>query len=446
MRIARIRNVRLHRCPDSPIRWVDISVHGDTIQDIVEAPVPTEQVENNKAAPTATVSSWAKDARVEFSEDIVNGNGAFVIPGLINLHSHLFRKLRPGEEFGSRYNRVAATIRALRNAQDYLDQGVTTVRELGAPEDLDIALATLVSRGLVIAPRIFAAGRPLTQTGGHNYQFGVVVDGPFALRQAVRERVLAGAEWIKLMASQGGTRYFVSSDSSLPPEDSDEAKALVEQIIRRADPEKSYAATERDGYTLEELQAAADEARRQGIGTAAHAVTAQSVINVVKAGVNTVEHATFLSPEAAKILADSDSVYVPTASTAFYRIVYGRQEGWPDYLLRWAMFVAEPWFAALRLAREYGLTVATGTDAGGHMHMEMQLLERAGFTRYEVLQAATQVAAQVLGRPDLGCIATGAKADIALVKGDPLENLSVLEKPLLTIKGGQIYRDCFREA
>lgn len=226
----------------------------------------------------------------------------------------------------------------------------------------------------------------------------------------------------------------------MPPEDVDEAWELVERIVDRTDPDKAYTATEYDGYTLEELRAAVDQARRQDISTAAHAVTAQSVVNVVQAGITTVEHGTFLNREAAQLLADSHAVYVPTISTVFNRVVYGRRDGWPDYLLRWALFVAEPWFAALRLACEYGVKVATGTDAGGDMLLEMQLLEKAGFSRHKVLQAATERAADVLRRPDLGRIEASAQADLVLLKDDPLEDLAVLDKPLLTIKAGQVYQ------
>ena len=247
------------------------------------------------------------------------------------------------------------------------------------------------------------------------------------------------------MASQGGTRHFVQHKSSLPPEDPEESQQIVEQILARADSEKHYPSTERDGYTQEELEAAADEARRLGLGTAAHAVTAQSVINAVQAGINTIEHATFLTADAARLLADTGTVYVPTISTAFNRIIYGRKEGWPDYLLRWAMFVAEPWFAALLLARRYGVSVATGTDGGGEMVMEMELLHRAGFAPHEVVRAATEVPAQVLGLTDLGRLAIGAKADVVLLAGNPLDDLLAVKNPLLTVTAGRIYGDQERE-
>jgi imidazolonepropionase-like amidohydrolase len=247
------------------------------------------------------------------------------------------------------------------------------------------------------------------------------------------------------MAFQGGIRYFAQHKSPLPPAEPEESRQLVEQILARTDTKKHYLSTERDRYTSEELEAAADKARRLRLGTTAHAVTAQSVINVIQAGIDTVEHATFLSADAARRLADSGTVYVPTVSTAFSRIIHGRREGWPDYLLRWAMFVAEPWFAALLLARQHGVSVATGTDGGGEMDMEMDLLHRAGFTAYEVLRAATEVPAQVLGRPDLGRLAVEAKADVVLLASNPLDDLHALESPLLTVAAGHIYDDGGRE-
>lgn len=425
-KVTKIINVRYRNAPSAAPRWLELSIEGSKIDLVSE---------------TAPPLGLPQGASCSVSDGCLDGQGAYLCPGLINLHTHLFRKLRPGESFGvgAGYDRVAFTVRALRNARDYLRLGVTTVRDVGAPEDLDISLARLIRNGLDCAPTVVATGRPLTQTGGHNHDFGVVVDGPDALRRAVRERVLLGADWIKLMASQGGTRYFKGRDTVMPPEESELAFDFIDEMISRADPEKSYAPTERDGYTFEELYAAAEEASRQGVSAAAHAVTAQSIINCVKAGISTIEHGTYMSVEAARLLAKSKSVYIPTVSTAFYRIAYGRRDGWGEHLLRWATYVAEPWFASVILAKKCGVRIAIGTDAGGDMHMEMHLLERAGFSRHEVLQAATEVAADVLQRPDLGRLQSGSVADVLLLSNDPLDNLDTLKEPLLTIRGGSIY-------
>jgi imidazolonepropionase-like amidohydrolase len=428
MKVSLIRNVQYRPAPNLAARWVEVEITGDTITAIRDLPTGTQPPQSDvRQSP-----SVAQDGSVD-------GKGAFLIPGLINLHTHLFRKVRAKDPAARITDAVTMTVRALRNGHDYLAEGVTTVRDLGAPMDLDIALSELESMGQVVAPRIVACGRPLTETGGHNHDFGVVVDGPDALRQAVRARIQAGAGFIKLMASLGGTRYFQKNHTQLPSLDTAEAWAMVDEIVARADPDKPYRMTERDGYTVEELTAAADEARRQGWRTCAHAVTAQSLINCVEAGLTTVEHGTFMSREAAARIADSATIYVPTVSTSFNRVVYGRADGWPDYLLRWAVFVAEPWFASVRLAADMGLPVAVGTDAGGDMFMEMQLIHRAGYSAHEVLLGATERAAQVLGRDDLGRVAVGAKADLVLLPGDPLEDFEVLQTPALTIKAGQTF-------
>jgi len=424
--ITEIVNVRHRATPTSPVRWLTITIDAGTFRSISEAPelVPLD----DHGTP-----------RCQVDGPRVDGGGAFVAPGLINLHTHLFRRPRPHDTFDGAANNVSLVLRALLNGRDYLARGVTTIRDVGAPADLDIALARLAGLGAPDVPRVFATGRPITQTGGHNHDFGVVADGPIEIRRAVRERVLRGADWIKLMASQGGTRFFKGKSTALPPKDHDEALAFIESILERADPDKVYTPTERDGYTLDELTAATDEATRQGVPTVAHAVTAQSVINCVEAGLTTVEHGTFLDPEAAAMLAGSATVYVPTVSTVFNRIAHGRRDGWGDHLLRWSTYVAEPWFASVRLAHRHGVRVAVGTDAGGDMNMEMLLMERAGYTRHEVLYGATAGAADVLGRSDLGRLEPSAVADLILLARDPLDDLRTLETPLMTVLGGKAF-------
>jgi len=417
--ITRITNLRWRPSPEGDAQWVEVGIQGDTIQEIITVPKPSGQ-----AGPTP--------------DGTLDAGGSYLSAGLINLHTHLFRKVRPGEGLTIVSNPVASTVRALNNCQDFLNEGVTTVRDLGAPENLDVYLTSLVEKGAVIGPRIIGTGRPLTQTGGHNYDFGLVVDGPDNIRQAVRQQILAGVGWIKVMSSQGGTRHHLNGTGALPPRSFEEGFEMMEAIIKRADADRDYPVAERDGYTLAELTAAADEASRQGVGTAAHAATAQSVINTVQAGITTVEHGTHMNRAAAQVLAKGNSIYVATVSTAFYRILYGASEGWPDFVLRWAFSVAEPWFASVRLAKEYGVRIATGTDAGGKMSLEMQLLERGGFSRHEVMRAATEWAADVLKRPDLGRVLPGAKADLVLFSGDPLEDLQVVEQPVATIKGGKL--------
>lgn len=430
--VSKITNVWLQRQPQDSARRVSITIDGDIIHDILEeAPSAARSARDSRPLDSGTP--------LQIRGGILDGSAAFVMPGLINLHTHLFRKVRADEPAGWVYSPVAATVRALRNAQDFLNAGVTTVRDLGAPDDLDVMLAELVATGQVTAPNIFAAGRPLTQTGGHNRSFSVVADGSDALLGKTRERIFAGVDWVKVMASQGGTRHHVGVQGDLPPVELEEAERFAEAIMERARPGHVYPTAELVGYTAAEMRVVADEAHRQGVFTAAHAATSESVLNCVQAGVDTVEHGTFLTREAAESVARSDSYYVPTVSTSFNRILYGRRDGWPDFVVAWATSVAEPWFASICLAHEYGLKVATGTDAGGSMAMEMQMLSRAGFSNHQVLQAATEVAADVLRQPGLGKIVPGARADIVLVAENPLEDLATLEQPLLTIKGGRIF-------
>lgn len=348
---------------------------------------------------------------------VLDAAGRTVLPGLINLHSHLFRKIRTDDP--PRMNTVAEVVRALRNLRAALAQGITTVRELGARDHLDIELRDLIDRGVLVGPRIFASGRPITRTGGHNCDFAHEADGPDAVRQAVRAELKAGADVLKVMASWGGI----------------EIGREHRRLRLPGPPPPAYAA-----YTVAELRAAVEEAHAAGKRVTVHAESSPAILRAVEAGVDCVEHGTHLTEEAARAMAAAGTPLVPTISTVFKRVAdheRGVGPDWGEDVLFWARQATEPWMASLRRAIAAGVTVATGTDAGGDIVLEVQLLAAAGLGPLEAIRCATGTAAAVLGRPDLGALEPGRWADLVIVNGRPDRDLACLGDVWAVFKEGE---------
>lgn len=347
----------------------------------------------------------------------VDVEGRTVLPGFINLHSHVFRRKRTDDP--RQLSTVAEVVRALRNAREAAAQGITTARELGARDHLDIQLRDLIEEDGVVGPRILASGRPITRTGGHNHDFAREADGPDEVRKAVRAELKAGADVLKVMASWGGI----------------EIGREHRRLRLAGDPAPAYAA-----YTVDEMRAAVEEAHAAAKNVTVHAESSEAILRAVAAGVDSVEHGTHLSEEAADAMATAGTYFVPTISTVFRRVRNadaGQGADWGDDVMYWARRATDPWMRSLRLAVAKGLKIATGTDAGGDIVDEIQLIAEAGLSRLEALRSATGRAAEALGRPDLGALETGRWADLLVVEGRPDEDLDCLRSVWRVFKAGE---------
>jgi imidazolonepropionase-like amidohydrolase len=331
----------------------------------------------------------------------IQAAGSFVLPGLINCHAHLTFDGTADFDAEARQSEATATLKAFRNARISVRSGVTTVRDLGANGTTVVELARQIDTGALEGPRIIAAARGITITGGHGMEVGRIADGADEVRAATREQVAAGAGVIKLF-STGGV------------------------LGEGAGPELA-------AFTAEETVAAVEEAHRAGIRITTHAHGAEGMRLAAAAGVDSIEHATLLDQRTIRAIKEKDVALVATFSAL--RRILDNADALPPRVMERARLVATKHQEGIRAAHKAGVRVAAGTDAGTPFNtherfaLELVYLTEAGLSRDEALVAATSLAADVVGRPKAGRIAAGMWADLLFVDGDPLHDLEVLERP-----------------
>lgn len=360
--------------------------------------------------------------------------GRTLLPGLIDAHVHTTATMPD-------FFRLSLTPQSLVAAQskDILEamlmRGFTTVRDAGGA---DSGLVQAVERGHFIGPRMFIAGRAITQTGGHgdvrpaHFQgrfgmgciscgsaglLGSIADGVGEVRRAVREELRNGAHQIKVMAGGG-----VASPSD--PLDGTQ-------------------------YSIEELTAIVEEARAARTYVMAHAYTPESISRAIRCGVRSIEHGNLLDAETAALMAEHNAFLVPTLATYDALQRNAGRLGWSDEMMAKLELVRGQGLEAIRLARAAGVRIGYGTDLLGEMHADQSLeftLRAPAMPAAEILRSATAVNAELLGKTgQLGVIAPGALADLVVVDGDPLQDLTLLQHqgrhlPLI-IKAGKIFKN-----
>ncbi len=340
--------------------------------------------------------------------DHVNLDGAYVLPGLIDAHVHLDLAAEPFayQRWGDPRMRFIRSLTCLHNGLVALRRGVTSLRDLGSVDSTVIDYATQVKRGNLTGPRVIAAGRPITVTGGHCSQYGRTVRGLGDLREAVREQAALGAGVIKVMASGG--------------------------ISTPGDPSLAQ-------FTLEEMRAAVDEAHRLGLQVAAHAHAAAAIELAVEAGVDTIEHAAFADDVTLDLMVRTDRTLVPTVS-ALNHIADHR--GIPAETVRKSVDARETYRRNTRRAIERGVRIAAGTDAGtalnpiGGLVDELEMYCERGMSAIEALRTATVNAGLLIG-PRLGMVERGYRADLLVVAEDPRDNIRTLREPIAVISRGR---------
>jgi imidazolonepropionase-like amidohydrolase len=347
------------------------------------------------------------------SATAIDGQGATAVPGLIDMHTHVMGATvdelqRPGS-----VNIVASqVIRGLANAARCVSRGVTTIRDAGAASPAVFTLKEAVDRGEAQGPRMVLAGSALTMTGGHGSHFSVEADGVDGLRKAARQQIKNGAECIKLIASSGASAPCgCLSGLQLSPE---------------------------------EMESAAKEAKRAGLHTLAHAIPAAAVIEALQAGVDSIEHGIFLDRETVQAMKAAGVHYTPTLAI-FSRIARNaKPASYPPHMVAKAQLCVEAHRASFKLAVEAKVPMLAGTDAGnwgwtlGDLADELVLMNEYGLPAFACLAAATHEAARFLGREDsIGSLQPGVHADILLVRGNPLEDLSALYDVVAVYKDGR---------
>ena len=352
--------------------------------------------------------------------------GCTILPGLIDTHVHLNL---PGdgstlEEIVRESDGVLVATSAF-NAMKALEAGITTVRDVGAARATVFDLRRAMALGHGSGARILAGAQPITITGGHTWYFGGEADGPDALRRKVREMHKQGADFIKVMATGGGT---VGTMSWLP------------------------------SFSLEELRAIADEAHRMDRKATAHCLCGQAIEWVTEAGFDQIEHGWFLTDAEGhqefdpKIAENVARAGIPVTGTlavggSVLKVLGAKAELTPlerRALDRWrSMF--DVIMGVFRRMREAGVRYVAGTDAGWRytpmdcLAMELALMHRGGMSAMDAIVSATGYAASVIGVADrLGTLKPGLAADLIVVPGNPLDDLAVLETPRLVMQAGRI--------
>ena len=401
----------------------NMAIKGATILDVTNGEMVKNHVVIVKDGRIASVTP-ARLMEIPKSIDVIDLQGHTLLPGLIDMHVHL---TSGGGYHG--YERLKLTderraILGVVHAEQTLMAGFTTVRNVGAGSFGDVALRDAINDGDIPGPRMLVSGPPIGITGGHCSdnnllppEYGItgegVADGPWAARAAVRRNIKYGADLIKTCSTGG----------------------VLSKGTKVGAPQ----------YTLEELTALVDEAHSRGLKVASHAHGSEGIINALKAGADTIEHASFIDDEGIRLAIENDAALSMDIYVTEYILGEGANAGILEESLEKERMTGATQRANFRKAVEAGATIVYGTDAGVYPHgqnaKQLSRMTRFGMTPLQAIQSATVTAAEVMGWGyEVGKIQEGYAADFIAVKGNPLENIELLETPAAIIKAGERYR------
>lgn len=349
---------------------------------------------------------------------ILDAEGDVIIPGLINLHDHLHRRMirypHPGWSYRLHSKQIESepdsflVLQAARNQFIQLKSGVTTVRDVGCRSHMMIDLRRAIEAGRLPGPRLLVAGNSISMTGGHGASHREV-DGVDEVRKAAREQLRAGADFLKLMAT-GGILNFP-----------DEDPGTIE-------------------LSEDEMRAAVEEAHKVQRKVTAHAHAAEGIKNAIRAGVDCIEHGSFLDEEAIELFLARDVVLDPTLSGIWRYTMYEREVGnvqLADVLMEHAI---EPGRKNIQRAIKAGVTIGVGTDSAGIVAEEIELLAGLGMSAMDCLVAATKNSADALGLlGQIGTLEVGKVADIVVLGSDPLEDIRAFYDVKWVFKEGRLF-------
>jgi imidazolonepropionase-like amidohydrolase len=354
---------------------------------------------------------------------VIDLGDSTILPGLADMHTHLTYY---DTDFGVETLTLSTAdfaIRGVVNAKRALMAGFTAARDLGADGFSDVALKKAINDGHVPGPRLQVSGIAIGATGGHcdnnwlafelDAKSEGAADGPWAVRQKVRENRKYGADIIKICATGG-----VLSKGTDPG---------ARQI------------------TSEELEAIVDEAHMLGMKVAAHAHGAEGILFAIRAGVDSIEHSSLIDDEGLSLARRNDTFLSINAYSPVFMRDHGESLGIPPDSLKRARGMADRRLGRYEAAIKSGAKIVFGSDTSTYPHgdhaKQFSVYVELGMTPMEAIQSATTVAAKSLGWVgDTGAVAPGYFADIIAVAGNPLEDISVLENVTFVMKGGEVYK------
>ncbi len=355
------------------------------------------------------------DKRIKISTgETINLAGKTLIPGLIDAHVHVkATEVNVGKL--SEYPLSYLTAGAGKLMKEMLMRGFTTVRDTGGA---DRGLANAVEDGLLIGPRLFVSGLSLTQTGGHGdfrpltvsaqpitcacqlstQPLGRIADGVDECRRAARDELRKGAHQIKIMAGGG--------------------------VASPTDP------IQNTQYSVDEIRAICEEAEAWNTYVCAHAYIPKAIIRAVNNGVRTIEHGNLLDDNSAKVMAENAAFLVPTNVTYQALYMHGKEFGFPEASMEKLEDVLEVGLRAVEIAKNNGVKIGHGSDLLGKCQTYQSdefILKAEVLGNYEAIRQATEVNAEILNMSDqLGVIKSGAFADIVIIEGNPISDISLL--------------------
>lgn len=398
---------------------------GTLIDGVSDQPVKNKTLVIEKNKILAIENGYTKGGA---NDQLIDLRTKTVTPGWIDMHVHLEHETNPNRYMETfTYNPADYAFQSVKFAAITLMAGFTTVRDLGGT-GVNISLRNAINKGWVKGPRVYTSGRSIATTGGHadptnGYRRDLmgnpgpdmgVANGPDECRQAVRQRYKEGSDLIKITAT-GGVLSVAKSASN--PQ-----------------------------FTEEEIRAIVETARDYGFRVAVHAHGAEGMKRAIRAGVNSIEHGTYMDDEAIALFKQYGTWYVPTLTAGAAVADSAKKPGYyPELVIPKALEIGPKIKATLSRAYKAGVKIAFGTDAGVYQHgqnwLEFVYMIEAGMPAMETIKAATIHAADLLGEKDrLGSIEAGKLADIVAVDGDPLQDSQAFGRVVFVMKDGVVYK------
>jgi len=400
-----------------------VMVHAGKLLDVRSGKTLADQAIVIEAGKIVSVSPFSQAKRAS-GDRLIDLSAATVLPGLTDAHTHLTGNPQDAGPQALGISLPRATLTGARNARITLEAGFTTVRNVGAEGYSDVALRDAIDAGDVPGPRMLVSGPPLGITGGHcdenflpfdfHYSAEGVADGVEGVQHKVRETIKYGADLIKICATGG--------------------------VLSHGDnPQASQ-------YTLEEMKAIVADAHRLGRKVAAHAHGAQGILWASQAGVDSIEHGSYIDDAAIAEMKKDGTYLVPTLYLADWFLEHAEQVHVPPEMIAKGRTVMVAARKNVAHAFASGVKVAFGTDAAVYPHglnaHEFAVMVKLGMSPLQSIQAATINAADLLGWSDkIGALEPGKWGDIIAVDGDPLQDVTTLEHVKFVMKGGEVVKN-----